>query len=148
MATQPSQFGLIVEQLHNAKLLHKNAEQGWQRIVVEKPFGRGIETARKLDHHLSDLFKEEQIFRIDHYLAKETLQNILTFRFANSLFEHVWNKDHIESVHIKLFETLGVEGRGAFYDSTGALRDVGQNHLLQMLALIAMERKNIFQNQM
>ncbi|MDD5067990.1 MAG: glucose-6-phosphate dehydrogenase [Candidatus Pacebacteria bacterium] len=115
-------------------------DMGWTRVLIEKPFGRDVETAHKLDHHLSDLFEEEQIFRIDHYLAKETLQNILTFRFSNALFEHLWSGEHIESVSVKLFETLDILGRGTFYDSTGALRDVGQNHILQMLALVAMER--------
>jgi glucose-6-phosphate 1-dehydrogenase len=112
---------------------------GWTRILVEKPFGSDIETAKKLDKKLGELFDETQIFRIDHYLAKEALQNIIAFRFANSLFEPLWNKNHIEKVHIKLFEKNGVENRGATYDHIGALKDVGQNHMLQMLALIAME---------
>ncbi len=115
-------------------------DMGWTRVLIEKPFGRDVETAHKLDHHLSDLFEEAQIFRIDHYLAKETLQNILAFRFSNALFEHLWNSEHIESVSIQLHETLAVLGRGAYYDTAGALRDIGQNHILQMLALVAMER--------
>ncbi len=113
--------------------------EGWTRILIEKPFGRDDETAGKLDRMLGKLFREEQIFRIDHYLAKETLQNILMFRFSNMLFEPIWNRDFIEKVEMKIFEKLDVEGRGAFYDSIGALRDVGQNHILRMLALIAME---------
>ena len=112
---------------------------GWTRILIEKPFGRDDEAAKKLDMLLGKLFREEQIFRIDHYLAKETLQNILMFRFSNTLFEPIWNNQFIEKVEIKIDEKLDTEGRGAFYDKTGALKDVGQNHLLRMLALIAME---------
>jgi len=117
---------------------------GWSRILIEKPFGRDTDTARTLDMMLGKLFREDQIFRIDHYLAKEALQNILAFRFSNGLFMPVWNKEHIEQVHIKLFESNDVSGRGAFYNDIGALRDVGQNHLLQMLALIAMENPHVF----
>ena len=112
---------------------------GWTKILVEKPFGRDIATAQQLDGKLGSLFDEAQIFRIDHYLAKETIQNILMFRFSNALFEPIWNNKYIERVEIKLHETLGVEGRGNFYQDVGALRDVGQNHILQMLAAIAME---------
>ncbi|MBP6858791.1 MAG: glucose-6-phosphate dehydrogenase [Candidatus Pacebacteria bacterium] len=112
---------------------------GWTRILIEKPFGNDIETARSLDKLLGSLFKEQQIFRIDHYLAKEVLQNILAFRFSNSMFEPLWNRKYIDKVHIKLFEKNAVEGRGAFYDPMGAIKDVGQNHMLMMLAVIAME---------
>jgi glucose-6-phosphate 1-dehydrogenase len=112
---------------------------GWTRVLVEKPFGNDISTARNLDNMLGKLFKEEQIFRIDHYLAKDTIQNILFFRFSNILFEPAWNKQFIKKVEIKLLEDIDIGNRGAFYDSIGALRDVGQNHMLQMLALIAME---------
>ena len=113
--------------------------EGWARILVEKPFGNDVRTAKKLDLLLGMLFKEEQIFRIDHYLAKEALQNLLAFRFSNALFEPVWNHEHIDSIAITLAETDTVGTRGAFYDGIGALKDVGQNHLLQMLSLIAME---------
>jgi len=113
---------------------------GWTRVLVEKPFGRDLKTAEKLEKKLSQTFKEDQIFRIDHYLAKETIQNILSFRFANSLFEPVWNNQYISKIEIRLFETGDIAGRGAFYDSVGVLRDVGQNHLLQMLAVVAMDR--------
>lgn len=112
---------------------------GWTRILIEKPFGNDIDTARSLDKLLGSLFKEEQIFRIDHYLAKEVLQNIIAFRFSNSMFEPLWNRKYIDKVHIKLFQKDGMEGRGAFYDPIGALKDVGQNHMLMMLAIIAME---------
>ena len=111
----------------------------WTRVLVEKPFGSDQETAQKLDSLLGKLFSEDQIFRIDHYLAKEAVQNLISFRFANSFFEPVWNKEHIEKVDIRLYEKNDVSERGAFYDSIGALRDVGQNHILQMLALVAME---------
>lgn len=111
----------------------------WTRVLVEKPFGNNKKEAQKLDELLGELFDENQIFRIDHYVAKEALQNVITFRFANALFEPVWNSNSIERVDINLYESFGVRDRGASYDGVGALRDVGQNHLLQMLALIAME---------
>jgi len=111
----------------------------WTRVLVEKPFGNDAAEAKRLDILLGELFEESQIFRIDHYVAKEALQNIITFRFANSLFEPLWNSSAIESVNLKLHESFNVRDRGASYDGVGALRDVGQNHLLQMLALIAME---------
>lgn len=112
---------------------------GWTRVLVEKPFGKDLKTARELDAKLGKLFDERQIFRIDHYMAKEALADILSFRFSNSLFEPLWNKEHIEKIEVKFFETLGMEGRGKFYDEIGALRDVGQNHMLQMLAFATME---------
>lgn len=116
-----------------------NPANGWDRVLVEKPFGNDLGHAKKLDELLGKLFKEEQIFRIDHYLAKETLQNILSFRFANSIFEPIWNDSYIEDVHIKMYESFDVDNRANFYDAVGALKDVGQNHILQMLALVAME---------
>ncbi len=115
-------------------------DEGWTRVIVEKPFGHDLKTAKELDNLLGKLFKEEQVYRIDHYLAKEMLQNILTFRFANNLFEHEWNNKFISKINIRTWESIGAEGRGVFYDSVGALRDVGQNHLLQMLALVTMDR--------
>lgn len=113
--------------------------EGWTRVIVEKPFGKDLKTAKELDVLLGKLFKEVQIYRIDHYLAKEMLQNILTFRFSNNLFEGNWGKQLIEKIEIRMLEKLGVEDRGSFYDGVGALRDVGQNHLLQILALVTME---------
>jgi glucose-6-phosphate 1-dehydrogenase len=135
----------LYEQLFNNIATSKLSEacgglEGWVRILVEKPFGNNMEKAEELDKQLGKLFKEEQIFRIDHYLAKEVVQNVLTFRFCNTMFEHLWSKKHIESVHIHFFEKNDAKKRGAFYDGLGALRDVGQNHLLQMLALIAMDK--------
>lgn len=117
-----------------------NIQTGWARILIEKPFGKDAQTAQELDALLGKLFKEEQIYRIDHYLAKQTLQNIMAFRFSNTIFEPLWNRKHIQKVEIKLFETSTAEKRGEFYDANGALRDVGQNHILQMLALVAMEQ--------
>ncbi|MEY2703907.1 MAG: hypothetical protein RLY43_2546 [Bacteroidota bacterium] len=121
-----------------------NPQNGWDRVLIEKPFGNDLGHAKKLDILLGKLFKEDQIFRIDHYLAKETLQNIITFRFANYIFEPSWNSNFIDEVHIKMYESYDVDNRAAFYDSVGALKDVGQNHILQMLALITMEEpKNL-----
>ena len=116
----------------------------WARVLVEKPFGKDLKTAKELDKDLSLLFKEKQIFRIDHYLGKEMVQDILMFRFANSIFEPIWNSKFIERVEIKMYETLDVSNRASFYDGVGALRDVGENHALQMLALIAMDRPESF----
>src|SRR5262249_20771782 len=110
-----------------------------RRLVIEKPFGRDLATARELNRALAAVLDEKQIFRIDHYLGKETVQNILVFRFANAIFEPLWNRQHIDHVEITAAETIGVEGRGRFYDETGVIRDMVQNHLLQVLALCAME---------
>lgn len=138
LATQPSQFGEVVEELHRAGLLHKNGP-GWQRIVVEKPFGHDLESARGLNNELTRYAHEQQVFRIDHYLGKETVQNILMFRFSNSIFERLWNRDAVDHVQITVTERLGVGGRGGYYEEAGALRDMVQNHMLQVLSLVAME---------
>lgn len=141
LAVPPQFYKSIFEHLAASGLtIPCGPEEGWTRVIVEKPFGSDLKTAEELDSLLGKLFKEEQLYRIDHYLAKEMLQNILSFRFANTLFEHDWNNTSIEKIEIRLLEKEGVETRGAFYDSVGALRDVGQNHLLQMLALITMEQ--------
>lgn len=148
LAVAPTFYETILEHLSNSGLtIPCGGDEGWTRVLVEKPFGHNIETAKKLDKRLGDLFEEDQIFRIDHYLAKEALQNILAFRFSNTIFEPLWNHDHIEAVHIKLLEKVDVAGRGAFYDDVGALKDVGQNHILQMLALVAMEPPEQFDAQ-
>jgi glucose-6-phosphate 1-dehydrogenase len=138
LATLPSQFGVVVEQIHGVGLLHKNGSS-WQRIVVEKPFGHDLESAHQLNKELTRFANEQQVFRIDHYLGKETVQNILMFRFSNSIFERLWNRDSIDHVQITVSEKLGVGQRGGYYEESGALRDMVQNHMLQVLALITME---------
>jgi glucose-6-phosphate 1-dehydrogenase len=125
--------------------LTKEQGKSWVRVLVEKPFGRDLKTAERLDSLLGDLFTENQIYRIDHYLAKEMLQNILTFRFMNDIFEDIWDKNYIEKINLRLWEKVGVEARGSFYDGVGALRDMGQNHLMLMLALTTMERPHSLQ---
>lgn len=140
LSVPPNLYEGILKELSSSKLTDScDDKSGWTRVLIEKPFGNDIVTAKSLDKLLGKLFKEEQIFRIDHYLAKEALQNIISFRFANSMFETIWNNKHIDKVHIKLYEKIGVENRGSFYDPIGALKDMGQNHILQMLALIAMD---------
>lgn len=140
LAITPEFFKTVFKNLHESRLTDPcSPEEGWTRIIVEKPFGTNYKTAEELDTILGSIFKEIQIYRIDHYLAKEMIQNILTFRFSNNLFEQNWSNEAIESIEIKVWEDLGVEERGSFYDGVGALRDVGQNHLLQMLAFITMD---------
>ena len=140
LSVPPQFYADIFDNLH-ASGLSKPCDDmtGWSRIVVEKPFGRDEASAKALDEKLAKLFKEEQIYRIDHYLAKEILQNIITFRFGNNLFEGQWDRRLIERIEVRMHETLGLEDRGDSYDGVGALRDVGQNHLLSMLALITMD---------
>jgi glucose-6-phosphate 1-dehydrogenase len=137
LATAPNYFVPIVECLGAAKLAHEDG--GSRRIVVEKPFGHDLESAQALNHALHTVFDEHQVYRIDHYLGKETAQNILFFRFANTIFESVWNRTHIDNVQITVAETVDVGHRAAYYDQAGVLRDMFQNHLLQLLALSAME---------
>ncbi len=140
LAVPPNYYEVILKNLSKSGLTKPcSSSLGWTRVLVEKPFGKNNTTAQKLDKLLTKLFREEQIFRIDHYLAKETLQNILSFRFSNSIFEPIWNNKYIESIKIRLLEKSDLKARANFYDGIGALRDVGQNHLLQMLALITME---------
>jgi len=136
LATLPELFGEIAEQLAKCGLTETG---GRQRLVVEKPFGHDLASARELNAVLSRCFAEEQIFRIDHYLGKETVQNLLVFRFANAIFEPIWNRRYVDHVQITVAEDIGIEGRAAFYERVGALRDVAQNHLLQLLAMSAME---------
>jgi glucose-6-phosphate 1-dehydrogenase len=139
LATSPSQFGEVAEQLHNARLLHRHGSEGWQRLVVEKPFGHDLASAHALNNELTRFAHEQQVFRIDHYLGKETVQNILMFRFSNSIFERLWNRESVDHVQITVGEKMGVGGRGGYYEEAGALRDMLQNHMLQVLALVTME---------
>jgi glucose-6-phosphate 1-dehydrogenase len=134
LATAPDLFAPIAEHLHNAGLAGANT-----RIVLEKPIGHSLESAQEINQAIGRVFAEPQVFRIDHYLGKETVQNLMALRFANALFEPVWRTGHIDHVQITVSETLGVENRGAYYDHTGAMRDMLQNHLLQLLCLVAME---------
>ncbi|MEI6673753.1 MAG: glucose-6-phosphate dehydrogenase [Verrucomicrobiota bacterium] len=139
LATSPSQFSVVAGHLHEAKLLHRDGQGHWQRLVIEKPFGHDLASARALNHELTRFAHEQQVFRIDHYLGKETVQNILTFRFANSIFERLWHRDAVDHIQITVSERLGVRSRGGYYEEAGALRDMVQNHLMQVLALVTME---------
>ena len=138
LSTPPSIFPLIVNNLGKAGLITRE-EQPWTRIIVEKPFGRDLDSARALNQELKQVFRESQIYRIDHYLGKETVQNMLTFRFANGLFEPIWNQRHVHHIQITSAESLGMEGRGAYFEEAGILRDMVQNHLFQLLCLVGME---------
>jgi glucose-6-phosphate 1-dehydrogenase len=139
ISTPPNTFEPIISCL-GQRLESKSAAPGaWRRIIIEKPFGRDLATARGLNDLLHRNFREEQVFRIDHYLGKETVQNLMVMRFANSVFEPIWNYKYIDHVQITVSETLGVEKRGGYYDKSGALRDMVQNHLFQLMALVALE---------
>jgi len=137
LAVPPSSFQPIVRNLQSAGL--EKSEHGWARVIIEKPFGHDLESARQLNRELNKVFREDQIYRIDHYLGKETVQNLLVFRFANGIFEPIWNRRYIDNVQITASETLGVENRAAYYEEAGALRDMVQNHVLQLLSMTAME---------
>ena len=139
LASQPSAFAEIVAGLGRVGLDHERHEGGWRRVVIEKPFGRDLNSAIRLNREVGKVFRERQVYRIDHYLGKETVRNLLVFRFANGIFEPIWNRRHIDHVQITVAESIGIEGRGAFYEETGASRDFLQNHLLQLLSLVAME---------
>jgi glucose-6-phosphate 1-dehydrogenase len=140
LSASPSQFAEVAEHLHTAGLLTRgDSGQFWQRVVVEKPFGHDLKSAQQLNAELTRYANEKQIYRIDHYLGKETVQNILMFRFSNAIFEHLWNRECVDHVQITVSEKLGVGSRGGYYEEAGALRDMVQNHLLQILALVAME---------
>lgn len=136
LALPPTAFPTVIRRLGEAGL---NRSSGWTRVVIEKPFGRDLDSARALDQLVHQCLDESQVYRIDHYLGKETVQNLLAFRFANALFETVWNRDRIDRVQITVAETLGVEHRAAYYEGAGALRDMVQNHLSQLLTTTAME---------
>ena len=137
-------FGTVVEQLGKAKLTDQNEDESgkhrfWRRVVIEKPFGHSLDSARELNARILRTLHEDQIFRIDHFLGKDTVQSIMAFRFANGLFEPIWNRDRIDHVQITAAETVGVEQRGKFYEATGALRDMVPNHVFSLLSMVAME---------
>jgi glucose-6-phosphate 1-dehydrogenase len=144
LATPPDLFHIIPENLAHVGLLHED-QGNWRRIIVEKPFGTDLQSARDLNLKLSEFLKESQIFRIDHYLGKETVQNILVLRFANGIFEPIWNRNYIDSIQITVAETFGIENRGGYYDKAGAIRDMIPNHLFQLVSLIGMEPPNSFE---
>ena len=139
LAIPPSMIGTVVKNLGDTSLVYPVDGGPWSRVIVEKPFGRDLETARALNEELSHVFRERQIFRIDHYLGKETTQNILVFRLGNGIFEPLWNRRYVDHIQITVAESIGVENRGRFYEEAGVLRDIIQNHVLQLLCLVAME---------
>jgi glucose-6-phosphate 1-dehydrogenase len=145
LATQPSQFAEIVGQLGRVGLDHEHHDGGWRRVVIEKPFGHDLDSARRLNREVGKVFRESQVYRIDHYLGKETVRNLLIFRFGNGIFEPLWNRRYVDHVQITVAESIGIENRGAFYEQTGASRDVLQNHLLQLVSLVAMEPPATFE---
>ncbi len=149
LSTQPSQYEIIAEGLGAAGLATKgrSSPAGWRRLIVEKPFGHDLESARELNRRLSAHFPERDLYRIDHYLGKETVQNIIAFRFGNGMFEPLWNRRYVNHVEITAAESIGVEGRGAYYQEAGALRDMIQNHLLQVMGTIAMEPPAVFESE-
>ncbi|HEY0756671.1 MAG TPA: glucose-6-phosphate dehydrogenase [Ktedonobacteraceae bacterium] len=137
LSTPPSQYTEIIQQLGAAGL--NRSRKGWTRIIIEKPFGRDLNSAKELNRQVAKVFREDQVYRIDHYLGKETVQNILVFRFANGIFEPIWNRRYVDHVQITVAENIGLEGRAAYYEESGAIRDMVQNHVLQLLTLVAME---------
>jgi glucose-6-phosphate 1-dehydrogenase len=139
LATQPSAFAEIIAQLGRVGLDHEQHGGGWRRIVIEKPFGRDLNSAIRLNREVGKVFRESQVYRIDHYLGKETVRNILVFRFGNGIFEPIWHRRYVDHVQITVAESIGVEKRGSFYEEAGASRDFLQNHLMQLLSLVAME---------
>ena len=142
-ATAPEYFSDIIKFLGEHGMNHPQPDGDgrapWVRVIIEKPFGHDLESARALNDEVNKVFNEDQVFRIDHYLGKETVQNILVFRFANGIFENVWNRNYIDHIEITAAESIGIEGRGPFYEKAGALRDVVQNHVMQLLSFVAME---------
>lgn len=138
LATPPDFYDDIIELIGHHKL-NDGPERSWQRIIVEKPFGHDLDSAEHLNRVVNHVFHERDVYRIDHYLGKETVQNIIAFRFSNGVFEPIWNRQYVDHVQITVAESIGIEGRGGYYDETGAMRDMVQNHLMQLLTLVAME---------
>ncbi|HEY7937799.1 MAG TPA: glucose-6-phosphate dehydrogenase, partial [Candidatus Limnocylindrales bacterium] len=145
LATQPSSFAEVVGQLGRVGLDHEVHGAGWRRVVIEKPFGHDLDSATRLNREVGKVFREKQVYRIDHYLGKETVRNLMVFRFGNGIFEPLWNRRYVDHVQITVAESIGVENRGEFYEETGASRDFLQNHLMQLLALVAMEPPAAFE---
>ncbi|BEP15631.1 glucose-6-phosphate dehydrogenase [Acidothermaceae bacterium B102] len=139
LSIPPAMFPMVLKQMRRTGMADNSVRGGWRRVVVEKPFGHDLPSSRTLNSLVDEVFTPQDVFRIDHYLGKETVQNVLALRTANELFEPLWNSHHIDSIQITMAEDVGISGRAGFYDSAGAARDVLQNHLLQLLALVAME---------
>lgn len=144
LSTPPEVYPHIVEQLGRAGLARPSSPDSWVRIIIEKPFGRDLSTAKQLNQIVLNVFEEKQVYRIDHYLGKDTVQNLLVLRFSNGIFEPLWNRNYVDCVQITAAETLGVERRGGFYETTGALRDMIQSHVLQLTSLVAVEPPAFF----
>jgi glucose-6-phosphate 1-dehydrogenase len=144
LATPPAVYPKVIAQIHKANLAKPTNENSWVRIIVEKPFGHDLASAKKLNHTILEAFDETQVYRIDHFLGKDTVQNLLALRFGNGIFEPLWNRNYIDHVQITAAETLGVEQRASFYETTGALRDMVQSHLLQLTSLAAIEPPSNF----
>lgn len=147
LSTPPGMYSPIVKGLASAAMNKPRGQSTWVRIIIEKPFGVDLKSARQLNREVLSVFDEEQVYRIDHYLGKETVQNLLVFRFANGIFEPIWNRNYIDHIQITAAETVGVENRGGYYEHAGAMRDMIQNHMLQLLALTAMEPPVLFDAQ-
>ena len=141
-ATMPENYQNLINFIRQYKL--NNQKEGWKRIVIEKPFGSSLNTAKNLNKILKKAFDEKQIFRIDHYLGKETIENILVFRFTNTIFEPVWNRNYIDHIQITVAEDIDIQNRGSYYDKAGAVRDMMQNHLLQILNMVTMDCPGVF----
>src|SRR5882757_713038 len=147
LAVAPEFFDDITQRLGNHGMAHPaEGSDSWVRVIIEKPFGTDLASARTLNDEINKVLHEDQIFRIDHYLGKETVQNILVFRFGNGIFEPVWNRNYIDNVQITAAESIGIEGRGPFYEQAGALRDVLQNHVMEVLSFVAMEPPDTFES--
>ena len=139
LATPPTVYPLVIEQLGRSGLVQPGHEQSWVRIIIEKPYGRDLDSASQLNQEVLGVFQEDQVYRIDHYLGKDTVQNLMVFRFGNGIFEPLWNRNYVDHVQITAAESLGVEQRAAFYETTGALRDMIQSHVLQLTSMVALE---------